>query len=93
VGSLDLPNTSKELFSAEEVEPAENALATFTTGSTGMPKLLLRRHSFLLNQSRSLSMSYELMCKEEAEMEEQDIAICSNLPVFPLHYLKVSWRI
>ena len=92
IGGLDLSATSKELFAPEEVEPVENALATFTTGSTGMPKLVLRRHSFLVNQSKSLSMSYELMGKEDLQMEEEEVVFCTNLSVFPLHYLKVGYN-
>ena len=72
-----------------EVEPVEHALVTFTTGSTGMPKLLLRKHSFLLNQSQALSMAYELVIKKELDLEEEEAVYCTNLPVFPLHFMKV----
>ena len=44
VRDLTLPSTSKELFEPFEVVPVDHALVTFTTGSTGMPKLLLRKH-------------------------------------------------
>ncbi len=72
-----------------EVEAVEHALVTFTTGSTGMPKLLLRKHSFLSNQSHALSMSYDLVVKKELELEEEEAVYCTNLPVFPLHFMKV----
>ncbi len=90
VGNLDLSDTSRELFAPEEVEAVEKALATFTTGSTGMPKLLIRRHSFIMNQSKSLTMTFELTAKKELDKDEEDLIVCTNLPVFPLHYLKVS---
>ena len=44
VSDLTLPTSAKELLDSFEVETVENALVTFTTGSTGMPKLMLRRH-------------------------------------------------
>ena len=73
-----------------EAEPVEHALVTFTTGSTGMPKLLLRKHSFLTNQSQALSMSFDMVIKKELEMEEEDAVFCTNLSVFPLHFLRVK---
>jgi len=90
LGDLALPNTSRELFSPSEVEAVDHALVTFTTGSTGMPKLLLRKHNFLLNQSNSLSRSYELVIKSTLGLEEEDAVYCTNLPVFPLHFMKVG---
>ena len=48
VSDLSLPSSTKELLDPFEVETVEHALVTFTTGSTGMPKLLLRKHRFVL---------------------------------------------
>jgi acyl-coenzyme A synthetase/AMP-(fatty) acid ligase len=90
---LDLPSTSRELFTPTEVEPVDYALVTFTTGSTGLPKLLLWKHAFLLNQTHSLSMAYDTAIKEKLEMEEEDAVYCTNLPVFPLHFLKVRGEV
>ena len=33
-----------ELVEPQDCVPVENALVTFTTGSTGLPKLMLRQH-------------------------------------------------
>ena len=82
----DLP--SHELLAPELVVPAEEALITFTTGSTGMPKLLARKHSFILNQSHALSTFYKQ--SDEIKLEEGTSVFATNLPVFPLHHLKVA---
>ena len=94
LGDLELPSTSsQELFDPAEVELVDHALVTFTTGSTGMPKLLLRKHAFLLNQTHSLSMTYDLVIKNETGMEEEEAVYCTNLPVFPLHFMKVCMHV
>ncbi len=90
LGDLSLPRTaSQELIRPSEVETVAHALVTFTTGSTGMPKLLLRKHMFLLNQTRSLSVAYDMVIKKEMGMEEEEAVYCTNLAVVPLHFLKV----
>lgn len=91
LGDLNmLSMSSRELFDPAEVEVVDHALVTFTTGSTGMPKLLLRKHGFLLNQTQSMSMSYDMVVKRELDMEEEECVYSTNLPVFPLHFLKVG---
>ena len=45
--------------------------------------------SFILNQSQSMSVSYDLIIKDELGLEESDAVYVTNLPVFPLHFLKV----
>ena len=76
-----------ELLAPELVVPVEEALVTFTTGSTGMPKLIARKHSFVLNQSRALSTFYKQ--SDEIQLDEETSVFATNLPVFPLHHLKV----
>ena len=45
VGGLELPSvSSQELVEPSEAEVVDHALVTFTTGSTGMPKLMMRKH-------------------------------------------------
>jgi olefin beta-lactone synthetase len=56
-------------------EPADAALVTFTSGSTGVPKATVRTHAFLLAQYRALSSIIAL------EAGEIDLA---TLPVFVL---------
>ena len=59
----------------------------------GMPKLLLRQHEFILRQSKCLSASFEKSVKNIYQAEERDTSIATNLAVFPLHYLKVSFML
>ena len=66
---------------------ADNALVTFTTGSTGMPKILLRKHEFVMCQSKSLSIAVKSVMGGK---EEKDSTILTNLNVFGLHFLLVS---
>lgn len=54
-----------------------------------MPKLLLRKHDFILNQSKALSVMYDNIVKKELHMEERDAVFAYNLAMFPLHYCKV----
>ncbi len=55
-----------------------------------MPKLIVREHAFLLKQSKSLSMSFLKMALEFSVGSERDNPILTNLPVLPLHTLRVS---
>ena len=56
-------------------DPSHDALLTFTSGSTGVPKAVVRSHGFLLAQHEVLAESIEL------EPGEVDLA---TLPVFAL---------
>ena len=49
-----------------------------------------RFFSFLLNQSRSMSLSYEKILRQELGFGEREYVACANLPMFSLHFLKVS---
>lgn len=60
------------------IEPVENdapALITFTSGSTGLPKIVARSHGFLLAQNESLRTTLDL------QPGETDLV---TLPVFAL---------
>ena len=61
-----------------EVPPDHPALITFTSGSTGFPKAVVRSHAFLLAQDETLSRSINL------EPGEVDLV---TLPVFLLSNL------
>jgi acyl-CoA synthetase (AMP-forming)/AMP-acid ligase II len=78
------------LLLPEDVVLVMDALISFTTGSTGMPKLLLRQHSFVLKQSKCLSNSSNMSIKPLVDKEEKDTSFCTNLVLFPLHFLKVG---
>ena len=54
---------------------------------------MLYPHSFILNQSHSLSMSYDMVVKKELGLEEEQSVFATNLPVLPLHFLKVVPRL
>ena len=83
-----IPN--QPLMKPEEVVPVEHALVTFTTGSTGMPKLFMRKHEFLLKQSKALTLMYDRFFKKELHRQERDAVFAYNLAMFPLHYCKVE---
>ena len=88
IGNLSSPT---ELLPPSCVVPALYAMLTFTTGTTGVPKLIMREHRFLLCQSKSLSLFYEIAVKREIELDESEAVICTNLAVFPLHFLTVGF--
>jgi acyl-CoA synthetase (AMP-forming)/AMP-acid ligase II len=64
-----------EVYRENLAEPADPALVTFTSGTTGTPKAALRTHQFLLAQHQALESSIAL------EAGEVDLA---TLPVFVL---------
>ena len=63
------------LNSIAPCDPSDDALLTFTSGSTGVPKAAVRSHGFLLAQHAALAESIEL------EPGEVDLA---TLPIFVL---------
>jgi len=63
---------------AHGCDPADPALITFTTGSTGTPKAALRSHGFLLEQHHVL--------RDELEMTADDVDL-ATLPIFVLNNL------
>ena len=80
-----------------DVARATRCLATFTTGSTGMPKILYRDHSYLQLQTCAISQSYAklkgLPFREDAKYsEEKDEVGFTNLTMVPLHFMKVESR-
>jgi len=85
--NTDGKDTVQALMRPEDVVVTDNALVTFTTGSTGMPKLLLRKHNFVLNQSKALSIAFKEVMPSK---EERDSTFLTNLNVFGLHFLVVS---
>ncbi len=48
-------------------------------------------HSFVLKQLQAISISYETVVKSEIGLEEKDAVFITNLPVVPLHFLKVGY--
>jgi acyl-CoA synthetase (AMP-forming)/AMP-acid ligase II len=64
-----------------DIEPGEQntpALITFTSGSTGEPKVAVRTHGFLLDQHRVLA--------KELNLSHADRVLCT-LPIFVLSHL------
>ncbi len=62
----------------EPCEPNTPALITFTSGSTGEPKVAVRTHGFLLAQHRVLAKELSLTYKDK---------VLSTLPIFVLSHL------
>ena len=57
----------------------------------GMPKPIVREHSFILKQSKSVSMTYSKLAEAfDVTSEECDYPMVTNLPIVPLHSLRVS---
>ena len=48
---------------------------------------------FVQNQSRSISMMYERKVENEIVIKERDCVICTNIPLFGLHYIRVSYDV
>jgi olefin beta-lactone synthetase len=57
---LNLATTAKPMRQIVSLSDEAPALVTFTSGSTGQPKVALRTHGFLLAQHRALAASLEL---------------------------------
>jgi acyl-CoA synthetase (AMP-forming)/AMP-acid ligase II len=70
--------SEKTFLKPVEVNEADTALITFTTGSTGIPKAAKRTHEFLLQQ--------HLVLKKHIAQPENSIDLPA-LPVFVLHNL------
>eukprot|EP01136_Pigoraptor_vietnamica_P022700 Opistho-1_new@74119 len=86
----ELLRSSRGPLELKDIEAdVEHALITFTTGSTGMPKLLLRKHSFLTHQSHAIGECHARLHEDGGVSEESEVAL-TNLPVFALHFLKVG---
>lgn len=71
-------HTSRSIVSSGDplLVPDETAaLVTFTSGSTGQPKAIVRSHGFLKNQL--------LLLKDDMSMNEGEVD-CTNLPIFVL---------
>jgi acyl-CoA synthetase (AMP-forming)/AMP-acid ligase II len=64
----DIPNTDNEF----------PALITFTSGSTSIPKVVVRSHGFLINQHQVLEQTLSIQKKE---------VVMTTLPVFVLSHL------
>ena len=67
--------SERPLIPPKDLPPDAPALLTFTSGSTGPPKLVLRSHDFLLAQHRALARALRL------EAGQVDL---TTLPVFVL---------
>lgn len=68
-------------FRLEPIHPSETdtpALVTFTSGSTGNPKVAVRSHGFLLAQHHAL--------EDELKLAPRDVVL-ATLPVFVLSHL------
>ena len=69
-----------------DVLEVEHALCTFTTGSTGLPKPVMRTHDFLIIQSKALSQAVETF----SPLPEPETIGLTNLVIFAIHFLHVG---
>lgn len=60
------------------VKPDHPALITFTSGSTGMPKAIVRSHSFLISQDTTLARNINLQAKD-IDLVTLPVFLLSNL--------------
>lgn len=65
----------------EELKETANAILTYTSGTTGTPKIAARSHMFLQNQG--------LILKQCLNYEENDIEL-SSVPIFTLSNINVG---
>lgn len=68
------------------------ALATFTSGSTGQPKLAIRTHGFLANQHAVLESTLGLRATGQEDTAQKDTGaaqprVLTTLPIFVLSHL------
>jgi len=77
---LNVKNTSAPIV-IEKVESEHPAILTFTSGTTGIPKISVRTHEFLINQ-------YNVLC-EHLDFDENHIDL-GTLPVFTLANLAAN---
>ncbi|XP_065187696.1 uncharacterized protein LOC135818268 [Sycon ciliatum] len=86
---------ARHLLSADDVCSARNALVTFTSGSTGLPKMILRHHSFVMKQVLSITA-----CDFDAQQRDLnpagrtpllgEMVNLTNLPVGALVFIAIG---
>ncbi len=73
-------NSNKEL-KIEELDEEHTGILTYTSGTTGKPKIVARSHKFLENQGKIL--------EETIKYDENDVEL-STIPIFTLSNINVG---
>ena len=70
-------NKNQKIIQNEKIDGSTPALISFTSGSTGFPKIIMRTHEFLLGQHNVLEKNLKF---------EKETAVYSSFPIFLLSH-------
>ena len=76
--SIYKKNKNQKKIQNEKIEGNTPALISFTSGSTGFPKIIMRTHEFLLGQHNVLEKNLKF---------EKETAVYSSFPIFLLSHM------
>ena len=71
-------NKNQKIIQNEKIDGNTHALISFTSGSTGFPKIIMRTHEFLLGQHNVLEKNLKF---------EKETAVYSSFPIFLLSHM------
>ena len=71
-------NKNQKIIQNEKIDGSTPALISFTSGSTGFPKIIMRTHEFLLGQHNVLEKNLKF---------EKKTAVYSSFPIFLLSHM------
>ena len=71
-------NKNQKKIQNEKIDGSTPALISFTSGSTGFPKIIMRTHEFLLGQHNILEKNLKF---------EKETAVYSSFPIFLLSHM------
>ena len=71
-------NKNHKIIQNEKIDGSTPALISFTSGSTGFPKIIMRTHEFLLGQHNVLEKNLKF---------EKETAVYSSFPIFLLSHI------
>ena len=71
-------NKNQKIIQNEKIDGSTPALISFTSGSTGFPKIIMRTHEFLLGQHNVLEKNLKF---------EKETAVYSSFPIFLLSHI------
>ena len=71
-------NKKQKIIQNEKIDGSTPALISFTSGSTGFPKIIMRTHEFLLGQHNVLEKNLKF---------EKETAVYSSFPIFLLSHM------
>lgn len=71
-------NKNQKIIQNEKIDGSTPALISFTSGSTGFPKIIMRTHEFLIGQHNVLEKNLKF---------EKETAVYSSFPIFLLSHM------